>query len=216
MKAACPRDRPFRIIGPPIPAANQDTSMLLSLAHLIVLAGSPATALSLAPETYDIDWVHSTVVFKVKHLDVSYFRGRFNQIEGSIVYDRGDATKCQVELVVTAESVDTNAPGRDRHLKSPDFLDVNQFPAIEFKSTKVKAGEKGALEITGDLKLHGVTKSITVTATKVGEASGPRGEKLIGFDTVFTIKRSEFGMTYSLDQLGDEVEIAVGLEAKLR
>jgi len=184
--------------------------MLTTLAHLFVLGSTPAIA---PAESYEIDPVHSTLIFKVTHLNTTPFRGRFNQVEGTVVFDRDNPAKSTVEVIVTAESVDSNAAGRDRHLKSPDFLDVAQFPTIEFKSTKVTAKGKDAFEVTGDLKLHGVTKSITVNVTKTGEGE-MRGTPIIGFETVFTVKRSDHGMTFMLEGLGDEVEMALGIEAR--
>ncbi|MCA9250732.1 MAG: YceI family protein, partial [Phycisphaerales bacterium] len=119
------------------------------------------------------------------------------------------------DVVIKTESVDTNNKKRDGHLKSPDFFNAREFPTISFKSTKVEKGEKDTLKVTGDLTCHGVTKSITIDVVQTGAASGPQGESK-GIEAIFTIKRSEFGMEYGLEALGDDVRVIVALEGGKR
>lgn len=164
-------------------------------------------------EKYKIDSTHSTVVYAVKHMNTSIFRGRFNMIEGSVSVDPKNPEGSSIEISIPTESIDSNNGKRDQHLKSADFFNAKQFPAITFKSTKIKAGAEGRLEITGDLTLHGVTKSITAQATHVGSGKG-KGGAVTGYDASFKIKRSEFGMNFMLDGIGDDVEILIGIEAK--
>ena len=160
--------------------------------------------------------MHSSVLFKSKHNDVSWFYGRFNELSGTIVYDPADVSKSKVTMEVAAESVDTRNEKLDQHLKSPDFFDAVQFPVIAFESTKVASAGEGRLAVTGDLVLHGVMKEVTVELEHVGSADGRRG-KLVGFHGVFTIDRTEFGMTYGADGgLGKEVELTVSVEAGAR
>jgi polyisoprenoid-binding protein YceI len=180
-------------------------------ASTIVLTFALTTAVPAA--TFKVDPVHSFVVFKISHLDLGYVWGEFNGPAGTIAIDDSDASKSSVQIEVKADSIFTNAAGRDKHLKGPDFFDVKQFPTITFKSTSFKKSGDNAYEVTGDLTLHGVTKPLTVTLTKLGEADkgaplGYRG----GFEANFTIKRSDFGMNTMLNAAGDEVKLMVDLE----
>jgi polyisoprenoid-binding protein YceI len=165
-----------------------------------------------AAETHQIDTVHSAVLFKVKHLGVSYSYGRFNDISGTIVLDDADPAKSTAEITIKAESIDTANAKRDTHLKSPDFFNTKQFPVITFKSKKVKKSADGKLEAEGALTLHGVTKDVTLQVERVGSAKDPRGGAKTGFHTVLKLKRSDYGMTFMVGPLGDEVEVTISLE----
>lgn len=180
---------------------------LRSLAFAFALA-----APTVAAETYEVDASHSLVAFGIKHLKVSNFYGRFNDVSGKIVVDQ-DPAKCSVEIKVKATSVDTANKDRDKHLRSPDFFSVEEFPDITFKSSAVKKAEKG-WEVTGTLTLHGVSKEITIQVEHTGNGKNPRsGATLAGFETWFTIKRSEYGMNYGLpDALSDEVKMHISIE----
>ncbi|MFN0207827.1 MAG: YceI family protein [Planctomycetota bacterium] len=172
-----------------------------------------AAAFAPGENDYTVDAVHSSVNFRVKHMGVSYSYGRFNSISGSLTFDEKAPEKGSILIEVKAESIDTNSEGRDKHLKSPDFFNVKQFPTITFKSTSVKkAGEK-MYEVTGDFTLHGVTKPVTFKAEHVGSGKGRDGGRLCGFDALARIKRSDFDMKYSLSALGDEVDLHIGIEA---
>jgi polyisoprenoid-binding protein YceI len=180
----------------------------LSLLSLILLSLSPVQA----AETFEIDPIHSSVLFKIRHLNVADFHGRFNEIKGNVSFDKDSPEKSAVTAEVAVESVDTHNDKRNQHLKSPDFFNAKQFPTISFKSTKVeKSGD--IFKITGDFTLHGVTKSITVDFKKVGEGKGMQGELRAGGGTEFTIKRSDYGMTFMQNAVGDEVGIILSLEA---
>ena len=154
------------------------------------------------------------ILFRAKHNNVSYNYGRFNEFTGKITTDEF-ASMGMVEFEVKSASVDTGNEKRDQHLRSSDFFSAKQFPVITFKSTKVSAkeGEEDVLEVTGDLELHGVKKSITVDVEITGRAKGKQGESLIGFESIFTIKRSEFGMTYGMGGISDDIRITVSIEA---
>ncbi len=192
--------------------------LLISSFGLLALSSPEvASASSLRPtaeaETYKVDGVHSHVLFKIRHNDVSYFYGRFGDISGTFIFDEENASECSVEIEVQAESVDTRTAKLDQHLRSPDFFDAKQFPVISFKSTKVKKGKGDVYEVTGDLSLHGVTKSITIDMEHVGTANGRSG-KLMGFHTTFTIDRTDYGMNYGVGRmLGSEVELTISIEA---
>ena len=110
------------------------------------------------------------------------------------------------------ESIDTHNAKRDQHLKSPDFFNAKQFPAITFKSKQVKKSSKDTYEVTGDLTIHGVTRPVTVKVTNTGSGKDPMGANRIGFETIFTIKRSDFGMKFMLGPVSDEIRLIVSIE----
>jgi polyisoprenoid-binding protein YceI len=182
------------------------SSLVLAACGLFAFAGAPA-ATSQA-ESLKIDSVHSSMAFRVKHMNAAYFYGRFNDIKGQINWDEANPASSSIEVAIKAESVDTGNKKRDDHLRSQDFFNASKFETLTFKSTGVaKAGET-TYDVKGDLTLHGQTKPITVKLEKTGEAG-----KKVGFETVFTIKRSDFGMNFMLENLGDEIRVMMGIEA---
>lgn len=158
-----------------------------------------------------VDTVHSSVVFKVKHANAAWFKGTFDQIEGTVSLDPTKPAAGSVKLVIPVESVDTNDKKRDDHLKAADFFNYKENPEITFTSTKI-AAKGDALAVTGDLSMAGKTKSITIDVEKVGE--GEFYGKRVGYTTTFTIQRSDFGMTYGVENnaLGDAITLMVDLE----
>ncbi len=184
---------------------------------LLLLIGFAGITQPMGPgHLYEIDTTHSMIIFRAKHNGVSYNYGRFNEFTGEIMIDATAVPESMVEFEVKAASIDTGNEKRDQHLRSSDFFSAKQFPVITFKSTKVRAkeGEKDVLEVTGDLELHGVKKSITVDVEITGRATGKEGESLIGFESIFTIKRGEFGMTYGIGPVSDDIRLIVSIEAK--
>ncbi|MDE0423900.1 MAG: YceI family protein [Candidatus Poribacteria bacterium] len=184
---------------------------------LLITGFTGITQLSDAADTYEIDTAHSMILFRAKHNGITYNYGRFNEFTGKITMDETDISKSMVEFEVKTASVDTANEKRDQHLRSPDFFSAKQFPVITFKSTKVntKEGEEDMLEVTGDLEVLGVKKSITVDVAITGKGKGRQGESLIGFESVFTINRSEFGMTYGVGgPVSDDIRLIVTIEAK--
>lgn len=170
-------------------------------------------SLSFAADTYEVDPVHSFVIFRCRNLAQAgavFVYGRFTDIKGTFVVDK-DPAKSSVNITINANSLDTGVPDRDSHLKSPDFLNVKQFPTITFKSRKVQALGKDRYRITGDLTLHGVTRTITVTVTKVGEGKNFKGAYVLGFQTTFAIRRSDFGMKGLMNIVDDRVELTVAI-----
>ena len=183
---------------------------------LLLLLGFVGITQPMEASLYEIDTAHSMILFRAKHNNVTYNYGRFNEFTGQIMFLPTAIPESMVEFEVKAASVDTGNEKRDQHLRSSDFFSAKQFPVITFKSTKVieKEGEEDMLEVTGDLELHGVKKSITVDVEITGRAKGREGESLIGFESIFTIKRSEFGMTYGIGPISDEIRLIVSIEAK--
>lgn len=179
------------------------------------LGTAPAVAASTdrpAADTFGVDLSHSNILFKCLHLGVSYQWGRFDDFEGSFTLD-DDAAKSAVNITIQAASVNSNSVDRDKHLRAPDFFDVKQFPTIGFTSTKVESTGEGTFKITGDLSFHGVTKSIEMDVTKVGEAdAGPRFGTRAGFEGSFTIQRADFGVGTFPEMLGGDVTMMFAIE----
>ena len=164
-----------------------------------------------AADDYAVDTMHSSVSFKIPHLGLTLVHGRFNKFSGSFTIDSDDPAKSAFEMNIKADSIDTNNQKRDEHLRSGDFFNVQQFPAITFKSTSVKATD-GGYEVKGDLTMHGVTKPVTFALKGGKTAEFPKGVKRTGYSTDLKIKRSDFGMDKLLEAVGDDVYIAVSFE----
>ena len=187
------------------------TVVVTATSVLVTLGSWAASAFrAAAADAYQVDPVHSSMVFRVKHMGATNFYGRFNNVTGSFTLD-DDPSKNSFQVQIQTDSVDTAVKKRDDHLKSPDFFNAKQFPTITFKSTQVKKAGDGSFEVTGDLSLHGMTKSVTAKVTKTGTGKLDR-RTLAGVEAELTIKRSDFGMSFMLDGIGDEVRIMVGLE----
>jgi polyisoprenoid-binding protein YceI len=185
-------------------------SLFRTAALAVVLSAASATAH--AEDTYTVDGVHSSAVFRINHFNVGNFYGRFDDIGGTIVWNAADAAKSTVTFSIKADSVDTNNAKRDQHLKGPDFFDAKQFDTVGFKSTSIKAIDDKTYEVAGDLSLHGVTKPVTAKVAKIGEGKGPAGESRIGFEATLDVKRSDFGMTFMADKLGDDIHVILAAE----
>jgi polyisoprenoid-binding protein YceI len=177
-----------------------------SLFALLAVALFTAPPL-LAADTYKVDPVHSTVIFRISHLGTSFVYGRFDDVAGTFTVDE----KPEFDFAVNVESVDTNQKARDTHLKSADFFSAKEFPTITFKSTAVSSTGDKKFDVTGDLTLHGVTKSITVPLEFVGAADTKMGSRA-GYEGHFSIKRSDYGMLKYAGMVGDDVSLIVSFE----
>jgi len=175
---------------------------------LIIGLAAPAPA---AADDYVLDDMHTAASFKIAHIGLSWTHGRFNEVAGAFTLDAADPNKASFTLNIKAESLDTNNKKRDDHLRSPDFFNVKQFPGISFKSTTVKPA-KDDFDVTGELTLHGVTKSITVPLKGGAKAEFPKGVQRTGFSTELVLKRSEFGMDKMIGPVGDEVYVSISFE----
>jgi polyisoprenoid-binding protein YceI len=201
------------------------TTLIASLAACAALLGGLGFAVAAtqgkkeAPKAvpqsgnYEIDPVHSSAYFKIKHMGISNFYGRFDKVGGKVTVDAADPTKSTIQLVIDAGSVNTNSSQRDTHLKSPDFFNVAEFPQITFESDKITAKGGDKFEVTGAFKLHGVEETITVPVEMTGTGSLGKMGTRIGYETRFTIQRSTYDMNYDTSALSDDVEIVVSLEA---
>ena len=180
-------------------------TFLAAAAFILFAVAAPVRA-----DEYGIDAVHSSVGFKIQHLGISWIQGRFNNMSGTFTLDK-DPAKSSFNLTIQADSIDTNNKNRDDHLRSPDFFNVKQIPAMSFKSTAVRMVD-GTIEVTGDFTLHGVTKPITFTLKGGRMAEFPKGVQRTGYSTELSIKRSEFGMDKLTDAIGDTVYLAISFE----
>lgn len=184
---------------------------MVSVFVLAVLLSTVALGNPLrAADDYNVDSSHTAVYFKISHLGLSWTHGRFNDVGGAFSID-ADPAKSNFALTIKTESLDTGNQKRDEHLKSPDFFNAKQFPAITFKSTSVKAAKDG-YEVTGDLTMHGVTKSVTFPLVGGRKAEFPAGVHRTGFTAELVLKRSAYGITKFAEAVGDDVHIAVSFE----
>jgi len=161
-------------------------------------------------QQYEIDPAHTAVAFQVSHLGLSWTHGRFNEVAGGFSIDpSGD--RSQFVLAINAASIDTGNQKRDDHLRSPDFFNVKQFPAIRFESTHV-VGVEGGYDVTGELTMHGKQRPVSFRLHGGRTAEFPQGVMRTGFTTRLKLKRSEFDMTNMLEAVGDEVFIDISFE----
>ena len=167
--------------------------------------------------TYSFDKSHSVIGFKVKHNGLIHIPGFFRDFTGTVNYDAKDMTKSSVEFTAKATSVDTGVAGRDNHLRSKDFFEVEKFPDITFKSTKVEQKGKTSM-ITGDFTMKGVTKSITFPFNIVGfMAATERSGARMGITGETTMNRRDYGVNYGLDAvISDEIGIVLQIEAPMK
>ena len=196
-------------------AGMQRVGVLAALLFTLLPFGAQAM------DTFDIDPAHSSAGFKVKHL-FSMVRGDFNDFSGTLQYDPQKPESAKVEITIQATSIDTHNERRDNHLRSADFFDVQTFPTITFKSTKVTpAKERNHFNVTGDLTIRGVTKSVVVDVEMLG--FGPTDMGLRGgFNATAKINRSDYGVKWNKTLetggmlLGEEVTVEFPVEIAKR
>jgi polyisoprenoid-binding protein YceI len=181
------------------------------LAFAVVITLLAASAPVQAADDYAVDPAHTSIGFKISHLGLSWVHGRFDGFSGGFAIDPDDPAKSAFALTINAETIDTNNQKRDDHLRSPDFFNVKQYPAISFKSTSVKAIPDG-YQVTGELTMHGATRPLTLNLTGGKKMEFPKGVARTGFSTDLTLKRSEFGMEKFNPMVGDDVVISVSFE----
>ena len=194
------------------------TRLLARTAFAIALTVAVAAPALAQGSAYEIDAVHSSVAFKIRHL-VSKVPGRFNSFKGTIQVDPANLAAAKVSVEIDTTSIDTANERRDGHLKSADFFEVDKHPKMTFASTKVVPKGEGRAEVHGDLTIKGVTKPVVLDTEILGFGPGRGGALSAGFEATTTINRKDFGILWNsaLDTggfvLGDEVEITINLEA---
>ncbi len=167
---------------------------------------------------WEIDASHSQVVFSVKHMMFSTVKGQFNVLSGHLHIDEQNPQNSWVDAQADATSIDTRDERRDGHLRSPDFFDVENYPALTFKSTKVEHVEGSEYRVLGDLTLHGVTHPVAFKAEYHGQGKNPWGQQVAGLSAKTKINRKDWGLNWNqaLETGGvlvsEDVNIEIDLE----
>ena len=180
-----------------------------------------STAIAGNRTTWTIDPAHSTIEFVAKHMMITTVKGRFAELTGTIVADESNIADSSVEVALQAASLDTRNEQRDAHLRSPDFLDVENHPEVTFKSTAI-TGTKASFKVTGDLTIRGVTRPITLDATFEGEGKDPWGGTRASFSAHGKFDRRDFGLTWNVALetggilVSNEVKINIEAQAVLQ
>jgi len=176
---------------------------------------TPQTAVT----TWNIDPVHSVAEFKVKHMMISNIKGQFTGVSGMLSLDEADLMNSSVETSIEAASIDTREAQRDTHLKSADFFDVEKFPRLSFKSTRVRHKGDGELAVSGDLTIHGVTRPVVFAVEgPTPAAKDPWGNTRMGLSATTKINRKDFGLMWNAALetggilVGDEVTITLDVQ----
>ena len=192
--------------------------MKLRLAPLALLAASLAVAVPASAADYEIDnkGMHASINFRIKHLGFSWLAGRFDTFAGTFSFDDKAPEKSAVKVEIDTASVNTNHAERDKHLRSPDFLDVAKFPKATFVSKSVTPKAGGKATIVGDLTLHGVTKEVAIEADTIGGGADPWGGFRQGFAGVTTLKLADFAISKDLGPASKEVELTLNVEGVQR
>ncbi|HYO47250.1 MAG TPA: YceI family protein [Gemmatimonadota bacterium] len=202
-----------------VPALALAAAGLVSLA----LSADPAGAQAPLPDglvEYEVDPVHTQVMFKVRHMGVSTVTGEFNRFAATFAYDPADLASSWVTATIDAASIDTDNDRRDNHLRSPDFFAADSFPNLTFQSTSVEEVEGGRLRVSGDLSIRGVTKPVVLDVVLGGATMGQGGQPIIGWTAETTVNRKDYGLMWNrLTEaggwvVGDEVRIVLEVEAQ--
>ncbi len=169
--------------------------------------------------TYTIDPAHSSAQFTIRHLMISNVRGDFKSVKGTVVYDSENLSASSIEAEIDVNSLNTRDENRDAHVKSAEFFNVEKYPSITFKSTKVERDGEGEFKVTGGLTILGVTKEVVLKVEGPSdEAKDPWGNLRIGASATTKIKRSDYGLTWNAAletggvMLGDDVKIELDVE----
>jgi polyisoprenoid-binding protein YceI len=177
------------------------------------------TAPQTSTTTWNIDPAHTVAEFKVKHMMISNVKGQFHKVTGGLTLDQSNLANSRVEAVIEAASLETRDAQRNGHLKSADFLDVEKFPTLSFKSTRVSVVGDGELAVEGDLSIRGVTRKVSFSVEgPTPPAKDPWGNTRIGLSATTKINRKDFGLTWNAALetggilVGEEVTITLDVE----
>jgi len=180
---------------------------------------STAAALPQTTTTWNIDAAHSMAEFKVRHMMIANVKGHFAKVTGALSFDESDLANSSVEATIEAASIETRDAQRDAHLKSSDFLDVDNFPTLSFKSTSISLVRDGELALEGKLTIRGVTRNVTfVVEGPTPPTKDPWGNTRIAVSATTKINRKDFGLTWNATLetggilVGDEVTITLDAE----
>lgn len=148
-------------------------------------------------QTWQLDTTHTTVGFTVRHMVVAKVHGRFTKFDGKLTLPEGDLAKGSVEVTIDAKSIDTQTEGRDNHLRSADFFDVEKFPTLSFRSTSVEPKGKDRYAVKGELTIKGITRPVELDTEYLGAAKDPFGNQRMAFSATTQIDRKDFGLTWN-------------------
>ena len=177
-----------------------------------------ATSSATAIRTYQVDKSHSEVIFQVRHL-ITRVRGRFSDFGGTIEFDEENPANSKVEFVIQAESIDTNEPNRDTHLRGDDFFAAETFPTLSFRSTKITPRSNDLFDVEGDFTIRDVTRRIILPVTHLGKAKDPWGNEKLAFEAETTINRKDYGLNWNAALetggflVGDDVKVSLSIQA---
>jgi polyisoprenoid-binding protein YceI len=191
---------------------------LIKTLCLAALSFGLSSAASAAVETYAIDPVHSSVGFTIRHF-LTKVPGRFTQFSGTITVDRDNLENSTVNALIKVGSIDTDNGKRDDDLRSPSYFDAGKFESISFTSTSWKKTGENTFDVTGDLTIHGITKSVVLKVDLLGFGPGMMGAQLSGWDASVTLNREDFGVngpSYIGKVLGSDVGVSISIEADLK
>ncbi len=185
---------------------------LVTGAALGTLMALSVPTVQAADYVIDREGQHAFVNFKISHLGFSWMYGGFNDFDGRFNWDAANPEASQVEVTLKTASVDTNHAERDKHLRSGDFLNVDQHPTATFVSRKVVSSDGESMDIIGDLTLNGVTREVTVDAEFIGEGDDPWGAYRAGFAGTTQIKLKDYNIKMDLGPASEEVELILSIE----
>ncbi|MCC7497154.1 MAG: YceI family protein [Bryobacterales bacterium] len=178
-----------------------------------------STPASVTTTTWNLDPAHSAAEFKVRHMMISNVKGRFTSLSGVLTLDETDVTNSRIEASIETKTVDTREPDRDAHLRSADFFEVEKYPTMTFQSTSVKRTGEGELAVTGNLTIHGVTKSVVFAVEgPTPPHKDPWGNMRIGLSAATKINRKDYGLNWNAALeaggilVGEEVAITLDVE----
>lgn len=168
--------------------------------------------------SWQIDSAHSEINFSVRHMMISKVRGTFESFSGSVNFDENNPTNTTVDISIDAAGINTREDQRDGHLRSPDFLNADEFPTLTFKSTKVEQIDENNGKLYGNLTIRGVSKPVVLDVEYAGQAKSPWGTTSAGFSAKTSINRNDWGLTWNqaLETggilVGDKIAIEIELE----
>jgi len=192
------------------------------LSRIAVMAGVAAVfsgSAGAATSTWQIDPQHAFAQFAVKHLMISTVRGEFRGVKGTVNWDDQDITKSTIDVTIDTNTVDTQEPQRNEHLKSADFFDVTKYPTITFKSKKIEQAGPDHVKVTGDLTIRGVTKEVVLDVDgPTAPVRDPWGNTRAAVNATTKVNRQDYGVKWNANMdgggvvVGDEVKINIDLE----
>ncbi|WP_292010326.1 YceI family protein [Chryseobacterium sp.] len=168
-----------------------------------------------AQSTWNVDPMHSSVNFNIRHMGISFVQGRFDKFDGNVVTPGANLDNAKFNFTVDINSINTGVEMRDNHLKSADFFEAEKFPAMKFESTSLTKGKNNTYTLKGKLTIKDVTKEISVPVTYGGVTKNQQGKEVLGFQTKFTVNRLDYNIKYDPTGAGVAKDVDVNLYFEL-